>query len=109
MPATFPTRIALLLPLLALAGCAVTPEQKVRTALVDAGVSDSVAKCMARPMAHKLSIQQLLELKRLGSLARADPEQKMTPRRILRKVEALGDPEIVAVTSRAALGCTILG
>ncbi len=102
-------RAAILLPLLALAGCAVTPEQKVRTALVDAGVSESVAKCMARPMARKLSIPQLLELKRLASLARADPERKMTPKRILRRVEALGDPEIVAVTSRAAIGCTILG
>jgi hypothetical protein len=109
MYAALPIRIAFLIPLVALAGCAVTPEQKVRTALVDAGVSDSVAKCMARPMAHKLSIEQLLELKRLASLARTDPDKKMTPRRILRKVEALGDPEIVAVTSRAALGCAVLG
>ncbi|WP_404712493.1 hypothetical protein [Sphingomonas sp. MMS24-J13] len=101
---------AILLPLALLAGCAASPEQRVRAALIDAGVQDDVAHCMARRMVEKLSTEQLLELKRLASLAKQeDPDGKMTPRRLLRKVEALGDPEVIGVTSRAALRCYIMG
>lgn len=114
MSATILPRAAWLLPLM-LAACAVTPEQKVRTALIEAGLSDGVARCMAKPMAHKLSLSQLRALKRLGSLAQDDGDagtgggKRMTPKRILRKVAALDDPEILAVTGRAALACTLLG
>lgn len=101
---------AVLLSLALLAGCTATPEQRVRAALVEAGVQDDVAHCMARRMVEKLSTQQLLELKRLATLAKQeDPDRKMTPHRLLRKVEALDDPEIIAVTSRAALGCYLMG
>jgi hypothetical protein len=108
MTATTLKRAALLL-LLPLAACIATPEQRVRAALVNAGVREDVARCMAERMAAKLSISQLQELKRLGSLAKHDPEKKMTPRRILRQIEALGDPEIVSVTSHAAIICYVTG
>jgi hypothetical protein len=98
----------LLVPaLLALAGCAVTPEQRVNSALRDAGVPPRVASCMAERMAARLSIAQLKELKALSKLH--EPGEKMGPKHILRSVEAIGDPEIVRVTSRAALGCYIAG
>jgi len=101
-------RFLLLSPaLLALAGCAVTPEQRVRTALLDAGVPSRVAGCMAERMAAKLSIAQLRELKALSKMR--EPGEKMGPKHILRSVEAIGDPEIVRVTTRAALGCYIAG
>lgn len=101
-------RALLLIPALSLlAGCAVTPEQRVNLALRDAGVPPRVASCMAERMAAKLSIGQLKELKRLGALR--EPGESMGPRRILRSVEAIGDPEIVRVTTRAALGCYIAG
>ncbi len=99
----------ILLSLIALAGCVATPEQRVRVALVDAGVPNGVAGCMAKRMVAKLSIDQLRELKRLAALARQDGDEKMTPKRILDKVGAIGDPQIVKVTSRAAIGCYILG
>lgn len=102
-------RTAFLLLLSALAGCAASPEQKVRAALVDAGVSDRVAGCMAKPMARKLSVDQLMALKRLAKQARADAGAAMTPKHMLRKIAALGDPEIAAVTGRAALTCFIGG
>jgi hypothetical protein len=108
MPGTNLKRAALLL-LLPLAACAASPEQRVRAALVDAGVKEEVARCMAERMVAKLSIEQLQELKRLGSLAKEDPGKKMTPRRILRQVEALGDPEVVSVTSHAAIVCYVMG
>ena len=101
-------RLALLAPaLIALAGCAVTPEQRVNAALRQAGVPPRVASCMAERMADRLSIQQLRELKRLSALR--EPGEHMGPKHILRSVEALGDPEIVRVTSRAAAGCYIAG
>jgi hypothetical protein len=98
----------LLLPALALlAGCAITPEQRVNAALRDAGVPPRVASCMAERMAAKLSIEQLKELK---SLAKAqEPGEKMNAKHILKRVAAIGDPEVVEVTSRAAIGCYIAG
>jgi hypothetical protein len=102
-------RALLLIPALALtlAGCAVTPEQRVNAALRQAGVPPRVASCMAERMAAKLSIEQLKELK---ALAKSDePGEKMTPKHILKRVAAIGDPEVVEVTSRAAIGCYIAG
>jgi hypothetical protein len=93
--------------LMALAGCAVTPEQRVNAALRQAGVPPRVASCMAERMADRLSIQQLRELKRLSALRGSD--EHMGPKHFLRSVEALGDPEIVRVTTRAAVGCYIAG
>jgi hypothetical protein len=97
-----------LLPAFALlASCAITPEQRVNIALRDAGVPPRVASCMAERMAAKLSIEQLKELK---SLAKAQaPGEKMSAKHILKRVAAIGDPEVVAVTSRAAIGCYIAG
>jgi len=101
-------RILLLAPaLLALASCAVTPEQRVNAALRDAGVPPRVASCMAERMADRLSIEQLKELKALSKLH--EPGEHMGPKHIMRSVEAIGDPEIVRVTTRAALGCYIAG
>ena len=101
-------RMLLLAPaLLALAGCAVTPEQRVNAALQQAGVPPAVAHCMAERMASKLSIAQLRKLKALSNLR--EPGEKAGLKHILRNAEAIGDPEIVRVTTRAALGCYIAG
>ena len=98
----------LLLPALGLlAGCAITPEQRVNAALRDAGVPPRVASCMAERMAAKLSIEQLKELKTLAKAQ--EPGEKMNAKHILKRVAAIGDPEVVEVTSRAAIGCYIAG
>ena len=98
----------LLLPALALlAGCAITPEERVNAALRNAGVPPRVASCMAERMASKLSIAQLKELK---AIAKTDePGEKMSAKHILKRVAAIGDPQVVEVTSRAAIGCYIAG
>ena len=102
-------RAFLFLPvlMLALSGCAVTPEQRVNAALRDAGVPPRVASCMAERMAAKLSIAQLKELKAIAKSG--EPGEKMNAKHILKRVAAIGDPEVVAVTSRAAIGCYIAG
>ena len=101
------TRAWILLPLIALAGCAITPEQRVDAALRQAGVPDKVAGCMARRMADRLSIAQLKQLKALAK--DRPPGEKMSAKHVLKRVAALGDPEILSVTSSAAFGCYIRG
>jgi hypothetical protein len=58
-------------------------------------------------MAARLSIEQLKELKRLAALR--EPGESTGPKHILRSVEAIGDPDILRVTTRAAIGCYIAG
>jgi hypothetical protein len=90
-----------------LVGCAITPEQRVDMALRDAGVPPRVAGCMAERMAAKLTIDQLKELKALAKARQ--PGEKMSAKHILKRVAAIGDPEVIEVTSRAAIGCYIAG
>jgi hypothetical protein len=93
------------LPAIALAGCA-TPETRVRTALMDAGVGRPVASCMAQRLVDRLSLGQLQRLSRL-SRAGDRPVGDMSVTEILRRVRALGDPAIVSVVTTAGLGCAI--
>lgn len=90
---------------LLLAGCA-SPERQLRTGLSDAGVPDRIAACMAGDMTDRLSLSQLLKLRSLSRVGRLDPA-RTSVERYLHQVRALGDPEILAVTSRAAARCTL--
>ncbi len=93
------------LPLLALSACA-TPESRVRTALLDAGLSKPIATCMAQRMVDRLSLAQLQRLSRLSGLG-STRISDLTVGEFLRKTRELGDPEIVAVVTTAGLGCAI--
>jgi hypothetical protein len=94
-----------ILPLLALSACA-TPETRVRTALIDAGLPRPVASCMAQRMVDRLSIGQLQKLSRLSGLSKSQIGQ-LSIGELLRRTRALGDPEIVTVVTTAGLGCAI--
>ncbi|MFZ2998252.1 hypothetical protein [Sphingobium sp.] len=92
---------------LLLASCAsLSPESKLRTGLMEAGVSPHMAGCMAADMADRLSISQMKRLQSLGSL-RKSHIGGMTIDRFLYKVRALEDPEIFVVSSKAAIRCAI--
>lgn len=93
------------LPLLALSACA-TPESRVRTALLDAGLSKPIATCMAQRMVDRLSLAQLQRLSRLSGLG-STRISDLTVGEFLRKTRELGDPEIVAMVTTAGLGCAI--
>ena len=93
------------LPLLALSACA-TPESRVRTALLDAGLSKPIATCMAQRMVDRLSLAQLQRLSRLSGLG-STRISDLTVGEFLRKTRELGDPEILAVVTTAGLGCAI--
>lgn len=99
-------RLILIVPLLlALSACA-TPESRVRTALLDAGLSRPVSTCMAQRMVDRLSLGQLQKLSRLSAL-RDTKIRNLTVGEFLKKTRALGDPEIFAVVTTAGLGCAI--
>ena len=89
---------------LALAGCAtVSPEARVRTKLIEAGIKPPVAGCMAERMVDKLSLAQL---RRLGGLAQHDL-RGMSVDELVHRLRALEDPEIVSVVLKAGIGCSI--
>ena len=90
---------AALLAALLVGGCA-SPETRLRTGLVDAGLPDPLAACMAGRMADRLSITQL---RRIGDLPRARRSGGLDE--FLHRVRALGDTEILAVTGTAAARC----
>jgi type IV pilus biogenesis protein CpaD/CtpE len=99
-------RIALVsLALLALSACA-TPETRVRTALMDAGLSQPIAACMADRMVDRLSLIQLNKLSGLKKL-RGQDMRKITVEEFLRRTRALQDPEILGVTTSSGLICAV--
>lgn len=88
-----------------LAGCA-TPEQRVRSGLVEAGLSRPIAACMAERMVDRLSLAQLRRIGRLGDLK--DPTlREMSVDEFLRRARAIRDPEILAVMTTSAGICAI--
>lgn len=90
---------------LALSACA-TPETRVRTALMDAGLSQPVAACMADRMVDRLSLIQLNKLSGLKKL-RGQDIRNVTVEEFLRRTRALQDPEILGVTSSSGLICAV--
>jgi hypothetical protein len=95
------------LSLCLLAACAtISPEDRVRVGLLDAGLSPSLSACMARRMVDRLSLLQRRRLQSLTSLGKADM-RTLSIDRFLYKVRAIDDPEIFLVTSKAAIGCAL--
>lgn len=75
-------------------------EGRVRSALVDAGLSNANAACMADRMTDRLSIGQLQKLQALQGPKRGLSDYVATVRRI-------GDAELLGVTTTAAALCTM--
>lgn len=73
-------------------------EYRVRGALVESGLSEKRADCMARRMVKRLS---LLQLWKLQSFA----EDKRTLGATIRGVKRVGDAEAMAVTVSSAALC----
>lgn len=88
-----------------LAACA-TPETRLRTGLVNAGLPQPTAACMADYMIHRLSLVQLRRLQSLSTVGDVD-YRRVTVDQYLHKVRALKDPEILTVTGKAALTCAL--
>lgn len=89
----------------ALGACA-TPETRLRNGLVSAGLPRPVAGCMAERMVDRLSLTQLRRLESLSGL-KDERIEELTLGQFWRRVRALRDPEILSVTTRAGLSCSI--
>jgi hypothetical protein len=94
--------------LVAVSGCTTTKQVQVRSALVDAGLSDPMASCMAEPLGKELSVSQLKSLQRVAKLANTSPT-KMTQKQVMDLIKRDLDPETVGVVVRAGLGCFVRG
>lgn len=93
---------ATLMPVAALsllASCAV-PEARLRAGLVEAGLSEPLAACMAERLVDRLSLAQLGRIGDLKQAGRAGSTEAF-----LRRVRALGDAEVWTVTAAAAGVC----
>lgn len=92
---------------LTLSGCVDRiAESRVNTALRDAGLSESNASCMAERMVDRLTIEQL---RKLEGLKAADGEKgkPVSLRDFVRRVERVGDSEVIAVTGTSAGLCAL--
>ena len=74
-------------------------ESRVRSALVDAGLSDRNADCMAHRMVDRLTISQLRKLEALQGEKRSLADYVIAVRRV-------GDAEVIGVTASSAALCT---
>jgi hypothetical protein len=90
---------------LALSACA-TPETLIRTALMDAGLSQTMSACMADRMVDRLSLVQLNKLTGLKKL-RGQDMRNVTVEEFLRRTRSLQDPEILGVATSSGLICAV--
>ena len=101
---------AVLVPLVALAltsGCVETiAEGRVHSALVEAGLSERNATCMAERMVDRLTIPQLRKLEALKARP-GERERPVTIAQYLERVRRVGDAEVVAVTASSAGLCAV--
>jgi hypothetical protein len=90
---------------LALTGCA-TPETRIRTALIDAGLPKPVAGCMAGRMVDRLSLFQLNKLRGLGQL-KDKKVRELSIEEFIKRTKALQDPEILGVVTSSGVVCAV--
>lgn len=98
-------RAIALATMLALSACA-TPETRVRSALLDAGLPKPIASCMADRMVDRLSLLQLKRLSDLKKLRNKDM-RKLSVDEFLKRTRSLQDPEILGVVTSSGLICAI--
>ena len=91
--------VLLIASLLASTGCVQKiAASRVRSALVDAGLSERVSDCMAARMVDRLTISQLRRLEALKGEKRSVFDYIAAVRRV-------GDPEAIEVTASSAALC----
>jgi hypothetical protein len=74
--------------------------RELRAGLVRAGVPKPLSACMAQRMTDRLNLKQLMRIRDLPRASNADSIDQF-----LHRVRALGDSEIVAVTTSSAALC----
>ena len=102
-------RILSIFAFLSLASCAaLDPRIQVRDRLVEAGLRPAMADCLAEKLVRKLDRDQLKELARVAKLPRQHPG-RISFNELADRLQAIQDPRIVEVVTRAGIGCAIAG
>ena len=99
------TSLALVLAA-SLAACATVVEDRVETALVDAGLPRGMAGCMAPIWADRLSVGQLRDIRRFAGAVRAEGRQ-LTAGALVDHARAWNDPEALLVVTGSAARCAL--
>lgn len=94
----FKSSIVAAVLLLATCGPSKLAYGQVKSALTDAGLSDETAGCMASRMTDKLSLKQLIKLKKLKGANRSLSD-------FVEGVRKVGDAEALQVTVSSAALC----
>ena len=94
--------LALALAASALLTSCATPEARLRTGLINAGLPEPLAACMAGRMVDRLS---LMQLRRMSDLPHA--RESLSIDEFLHRVRALRDSQIWTVTSASAAICAV--
>lgn len=103
-----PARAAVLLPLLMFAACAQPFEGRVANRLHEAGLPRPMSDCMAERWVERLSVFQLRKIQGLTEdLKRERSEGRLTVVRLIDRVQAMDDPEILEVVSTSAARCAL--
>ncbi|HYJ53002.1 MAG TPA: hypothetical protein VEW04_07505 [Allosphingosinicella sp.] len=84
-----------------LTSCA-TPEARLRAGLMNAGLPEPMARCMAGRMVDRLS---LMQLRRISDLPRA--RESLSIEEFLHRVRALRDSQIWGAASASAAICAV--
>lgn len=95
---------------LAIGACA-SPEVRISQKLMDYGFDRSTATCVGSELDDRLSNRQLRTLADLITGLQRDGRdiRSMTVRELADHVRRSGDPELLAVLTRAGIGCAVLG
>jgi len=83
-----------------------TPESRMRTAFVEAGVEEPLAECMAERLADDLSYAQLWRLSSL-SIFRDRPARDLTIGEFIDATRGLQDREVLLLAGRASAVCAL--
>ncbi|MFQ3594589.1 MAG: hypothetical protein SNJ63_00550 [Sphingomonadaceae bacterium] len=97
-------RPALLALAIAISGCAVSKEARVRQVLADAGVTKPTATCMAKIIADNLTNEQLRDLAEAAKLSRV-PVGQITLDQAFSALRRVGDPEVIGTLALASTNC----
>lgn len=82
-------------------------EMQVKGALVESGIGEKNAQCMAERMVDRLSIGQLWKLRRGMAAQDGEPEEGYGLGELVKRLNRVGDGEAVAVLSTSAGLCAI--
>lgn len=82
-------------------------EMKVKSALVESGIGEKRAACMAERMVDRLTIPQLWKLRQGMAAQEGEPDESYGLGELIKRLDRVDDDEAVAVLTTSAGLCAI--